>query len=118
MQKLHHGAQAPPTTVTDRMTVARHQWNQFWDQGEPATGAALSGLPPVTAEDITHILGKVNSRKALGVDHWHFRELVALPKAFLEGLAFFVQSGRTNGFMAAPIGHDHCGINAQGRRQN
>ena len=55
------------------------------------------------AEDIPHVLGKANPRKALGADHWHLHELKALPTVFLQGLANFYTRAEQPGAWPRPL---------------
>ena len=105
MQKLHHDSHQPPPTVQDRMNIASTQWNSFWNQGQAAIAVPHAGLPPITTSDTTHVLNKINAKKALGADFWHVKELAALPQAFIEGLAAFSQLGRKARKVATTTGN-------------
>ena len=60
-------------------------------------------LPPVSVAGVRNTLQRMNPRKAMGADCWHFSELLALPAVFLRGLATFFNLVEQEGTWPNPL---------------
>ena len=63
----------------------------------------MGPVKPILLDDVKRVLRCVNPSRALGADHWHFRELASLLDPFLTRLANFFNIVETEGQWPAPL---------------